>query len=153
LEDYLLALAFQSQKPDFLLGKEVSALFIEPVNQKILKYLKDFSAKNKKFSSRFFFQFIPAEIQDAFDKFYLIDLDEKVEDGIWLEKEIQKTKLQLQIVAVKEEIQKTLSILKKKENSSANDPEIENKLLILTKKLDELGKKGDTLILGSKEVK
>lgn len=142
LEEYFLALVFQSKEVVFLLRSETAALLHLPLSSKLVKALEDYSEEDKKFSSQFFFKTLPAELQESFNKLYLIDFGERVEDKDWVEKEIQKTKIQLEILEVKEELQKIWQDLrgKGKEEAEKIAEEEKKKILVLTQRLSSLEK-------------
>lgn len=142
LEEYFLALVFQSKEVTHLLRPETAALIRLPLSLKLVKALEDYSKEGKKFSSQFFFKTLPAELQESFNKLYLIDFGEKVEDKDWAEKEIQKTKIQLEMLEVKEELQKIWQDLrgKGKEEAEKIGEEEKKKILILTQRLSGLEK-------------
>jgi len=140
LEEYFLALIFQSRQFEELTKKE-KVLISEPVYQKIAQYLEDYLGNNKKFSPQFFFETLPAELKDAYNKLYLIDFGERIDDGGWVAREIQKTKILVETILVKEELQKTLLGLKHESKDQSESHNLDQKVLSLTKKLNDLGKR------------
>ncbi|MGB9637478.1 MAG: DNA primase, partial [Microgenomates group bacterium] len=77
LEEYYLALIFQTKEVRRLLQEEEKSLFRLPVNLKLIEALAVYLNQEKKFSSQFFFKTLPAELREAFDRLYLIDFDDK----------------------------------------------------------------------------
>ncbi len=140
LEEYFLALIFQSKQFDELIKKE-KVMISEPVYQKITQYLEEYLQNNKKFSPQFFFKTLPAELKDAYDKLYLVDFGERIDDEDWVSREIQKTKILMETLLVKEDLQQTLSVLKQGGKDQANNPNLDQKVLNLTKKLNDLEKR------------
>ena len=139
LENYLLALLFQSKKVILLENPEISSLLSLPANLKLVEILKRYLAERKKFSSQMFFKALPAELREVFDRFYLVDFSERVEDESWVEKEIQKTRVQLEIVKVKEELQSIWQKIREKNKEEVEEANRE-RLLFLTRRLAELEK-------------
>ncbi len=140
LEEYWLSLCFQNKNPEILLVEENKSLLENPINLKLVKALEDFLVENKKFYSQFFFKILPAELREVFDKLYLIDFGEKREDSEWAQKEIEKTKKQLEILKIKEEITREVIFVKKGDLEGKNEHEDQQKLLLLTQKLANLEK-------------
>lgn len=140
LEEYFLALIFQSKQFDELIKKE-KVMISEPAYQKITQYLGDYLQSSKKFSPQFFFKTLPAELKDAYDKLYLIDFGERIDDEDWVAREIQKTKILMETLLVKEDLRQTLSVLKQGGKDQANNPDLDQKVLNLTKKLNDLEKR------------
>jgi len=138
-EEYFLALVFQSKEFDQL--SDLDNLILEPAYLKIGQQLKNYLTENKKFSTQFFFKYLPAELADAYNKLYLVDFGDLIEDKDWVNKEIQKTKFQLETLWVKEELQKTFRQLQEKKNQPQESPELNQKVLDLTRKLGDLEKR------------
>jgi DNA primase len=142
LEEYLLALIFQSKKTEALLSDEGKDLVTLPVNLKLREALEQYSKDNKKFSSQFFFKSLPVELREAFDRMYLVDFGNRIEDSTWVDKELENIKVQMQIVKAKEELQIYLHKMKEKAEGKGEEMEkqIQEKILTLTQKLANLGK-------------
>lgn len=140
LEEYLLSLCFQSKKPEVLLNEENISLLENPINLKLIKTLEDFLRENQKFYSQFFFKVLPAELKEVFDKLYLLDFGERIDDSDWVSKEIEKTKKQIEVLKIKEEIMLEINLLKKGDLEGTDAPDKQQKLLILTQKLSNLEK-------------
>jgi DNA primase len=135
LEEYFLALLFQSKEVEALLQEK--ALLTLPLSQKLTKSLEEYLAEKKKFSSQFFFKTLPGELREGFDRLYLIDFGERIEESEWVVREIQKAKTQLGILKVKEELQAIWQTLRQ---SPAAEEESRQKILKLTQKLAALEK-------------
>ncbi|MCL5090842.1 MAG: DNA primase [Patescibacteria group bacterium] len=138
IEEYYLSLLFQTKKVERLLLAEEKPLFSLTIHLQLIKALEDYLGKNKKFSSQFFFKDLPAEQREVFDKLYLVDFGNKIEDGDWVEKEIRKTKNQLEQVMVREELQKLGRELRQEEKKE--DLRLQKRIRSLTQKLDSLSK-------------
>lgn len=96
LEEYLLALAFQGKRPRPLLKRKISALIQTPASARIIKLLRQYFKRRKKFSSESFVKNLPSELVEIFNFLFLKDLGEKVEDEDWLEKEVSRTIFELE---------------------------------------------------------
>jgi len=137
LEEYYLALIFQTKEVRDLLEEEERSLFHSPVNLKLIEALADYLKQEKKFSSQFFFKTLPAELREAFDKLYLVDFDNKIEDKDWVKKEREKAKKQLLTIKIKEELQ-TISREMKEEKDEETLKRLSEKIKILTQRLREV---------------
>ena len=126
---------------EVLSEKSENSLVLEPIYQKLVTSLQDYLKNGKEFSSQFFFSFLPAELKEAFNRLYLIDFGEKIEERKWASNEIQKTEIQLQTLAIKAELQKAIALLREKENAQQDDLDIRQKVLQLTKNLSEMERK------------
>ncbi|HUW24610.1 MAG TPA: CHC2 zinc finger domain-containing protein [Patescibacteria group bacterium] len=135
LEEYFLALLFQSKETETLL-KEKGLLSL-PLSLKLIKALADYLTEKKKFSSRFFFKALPGELREGFDRLYLVDFGERIEEPDWVAKEIQKTKAQLETLKIKEELRAIWQALRQ---NPAAEEESRQKILRLTQKLSALEK-------------
>jgi len=103
----------------------------------LIKCLEEYLTEKKKFSSQFFFKTLPAELREGFDRLYLVDFGEKIEEPEWVAREIQKAKTQLEILKIKEELQLIWQTLRQ---SPATEEENRPKILRLTQKLAALEK-------------
>lgn len=104
LEEYWLALLFQSGKPEYCLKTKQTKMISLPVFQKIIENLATFMKKGKKFSSRLFYRELPAELKEAFDKLYLVDFGEAIENEEWVKRELINTEKQLKDLILKKEL-------------------------------------------------
>lgn len=139
LEEYYLALLFQSKKVELLLEQKEVSLFRVPAYLKLIKLLDGYFEKRKKFFSQLFFKTLPAELKEAFDKLYLVDFGERIEDGTWVEKEIQKTKNRLEGLRIKEELQQLWQVLRESEKKTPKEAgETQEKIRLLTQRLAQL---------------
>ena len=134
LEEYLLSLIFQAKKTELLLEEEWVSLFVLPINKRIIEALRKFLSEKKKFSSKFFFRELPAELKEAFDHFYLTDFGEQIEDEEWVEKELKKIQKHLRIMATREELERLSLELRKR----GEDEKIAEQISKLTRELKEL---------------
>ena len=104
LEEYLLALVFQVSQVEILAKPKTSKLIKTPGNQRILKLLKDYFKKRKRFKSERFAEMLPAELLGIFNSLYLIDFGERLEDEEWQEKELKKILLEIEKENLREQL-------------------------------------------------
>jgi len=140
LEEYLLALCFQSGKIRALSVEENRNLFQLPGYRKMIDLLNPFF--EKKFSSGEFAAVLPLELTDLFNNIYLVDLgknNERVEDEDWLEKEIGQTLQQMKILKIKKDlvsVSEEIKKMEKEDRSGSNDwKEAENRFKDLSQQL------------------
>jgi len=140
LEEYLLALCFQSGKIRPLSIEENRNLFQLPGYRKMIELLNPFF--EKKFSSGEFAAVLPLELTDLFNNIYLVDLgknNERVEDEDWLEKEIGQTLQQMKILKIKKDlvsVSEEIKKMEKEDRSGSNDwKEAENRFKDLSQQL------------------
>jgi DNA primase len=141
IEEYLLSLLFQTKKIDILLAEEYFNLFSISIHLKLIESLKKYHEKKPKFSSQFFFDFLPLELKDYYNQLFLIDFGENLENENWTNKEIETTVKNLNTVNAKQEIQSLLSNLKEVEGKQDDkEKEIQFKIKQLTDKINNLEK-------------
>ncbi len=104
LEEYLMALVFQSGKVEILAKPKTRKMIKIPANERILKLLKDYFQKRKKYISQRFAEMLPAELLGIFNGFYLVDFGERLEDELWWEKELEKILLEIEKEDLKEQL-------------------------------------------------
>jgi len=104
LEEYLLALCFQSGKIEFLLDEQAEDFFQLPGHRRLIELLKNFT-KTRKFSSAEFFKSLPQELTSIFNNFYLLDLKDDLEDPSWVEEEVTKTKVEIEILKTERDLE------------------------------------------------
>jgi DNA primase len=107
LEEYLLALVFQVDKVEILTKPRTSKMIKTPGYQRILKRLKDFFKKRKRFKSERFAEMLPAELLGIFNSLYLIDFGERLEDEEWWEKELKKILLEIEKEVLKGQLKES----------------------------------------------
>lgn len=104
LEEYLLALCFQSGKVEILLEEPVSNLFRIPGHSRIISLLKKYLLEKKKFKSSEFSSTLPLELAELFNNFYLLNTGERIDQDSWVNSEISKTITELKILKIKENL-------------------------------------------------
>jgi len=137
LEDYYLSLLFQAKKPQLLQDQKERDLLQGAANLKIVDLLSRYFGDHKKFSSQFFFKILPPELQETFNRLYLIDFGERIEDEQWVAKEITQTRAQLETLKVKEELKSLWEKIKEKGEIAQEN----NQIVLLTQRLAILEKK------------
>ncbi|HUV42853.1 MAG TPA: DNA primase [Patescibacteria group bacterium] len=96
LEEHLLALAFQSGNWPLLRKRKIQALIKTSHFQKIVEVLGKYLKRYKTFESQRLAKLLPAELKETFDKLYLLEMVDLLENEEKLEKEIEKTKKELE---------------------------------------------------------
>ncbi len=133
LIDYLFSICFQYKKEKLLVEKELWPFITPPAKRRIIGYLKKYFKKNKKFVSRRFSQFLPSELMDIFNSFYLSPLPGTLMDKKELMKEIVRVKRELKLAFWRQEIVR-LSKEVVLQEEAGNDREVVN----LQTKIDKL---------------
>lgn len=105
LEEHLLALAFQSENWLLLKKREVKKLIETPRFQRIVETLGRYLKRYKTLDSQRLAKMLPSELKEAFDKLYLLELTDLVEDEEKLAKELKKTREELNKMELKEKLQ------------------------------------------------
>jgi len=108
MEEYLLALAFQSGQWNDLRKKTVSKLIKTYRLKRILDTLKDYFKKFKTVDSEKLAKMLDAELVVTFNRFYLIDLSDLIDNEEKLQHEFDKTLSRLEQVDLVEKL-KTIS--------------------------------------------
>lgn len=110
LEEYLLALCFQENDVKLLTDPDIQKLITTPVNQKILKVLGEFLQGNQEFMASKFASYLPAELVEIYNNFYLLEIDEKLLDETVYPKEKERILKEIEKIQVKAKL-KELTIL------------------------------------------
>lgn len=118
LENYLCSLAFQKNQTEKLKEEKIKVLIKSPALLKIL----DFLEKGKgKFKSEVFAQNLPSELVEIFNRFYLTDFGEKLEDDNWWGKEFETIIFELQKEVLKEKIEGVSKMIKEAESQKETE--------------------------------
>jgi len=144
LEEYLLALGFQSSKWDWLVKRKVFSLVKSLKFLRILEVLKEYLKKYKKNNSQRLAKLIPPELEESFNRLYLLDLEVILRDEDKTKKEFQKTLLELEKIYIREQLKQLAEEIKKLESQPGKEGSLEklsNKFRDLGIKLAELNKK------------
>lgn len=146
LEEYLLSLLLQSQKPsDYLLlisNRLSFEDFNHPALGKIFQILNsivdnpqsDVSLIKNKFSITEFIKLVPGELIDLVDRLYLLENKVDSTDDALILEEIQKTAWELKELSLREKLKKISLELKKDDNS----PDLANNFAQLSSRLQKL---------------
>jgi len=144
LEEYLLALGFQSANWDWLVKRKVFTLVRTLKFVRILEILKEYLKKYQKANSQKLAKLIPPELEETFNRLYLLDLESVLQDDDKTKKEFQKTLLELEKIYVKEQLKQLAEEIKKLESQPEGEKVLEklsNKFRDLGARLAELSKK------------
>jgi len=141
IEEYLLSIIFQGKITDYLLNPEISEQFTQPIHKRLIEYFIKFMGEKGKFSSQFFYNYLPVELRETYDKLYLIDFGNQLENSDWVKKELKKTQTQLKIALTKEELNTALQRLRREEtNQSEEFFSVQAQVKVLAQMLGELEK-------------
>jgi DNA primase len=135
LEEYLLALGFQSANWSWLVKRKVFTLIKTLKFLRILEILKEYLEKHQKISSQRLAKFIPPEIEETFNRLYLLDLEGVLQDEDKTKKEFQKTLLELEKIYIKEQLKKLAEEIERLESQAGEEKILEK----LSKKFRDLG--------------
>lgn len=105
LEEYLLALFFQADRPGDLLTQEAKKMVITPALKRILSTLEAFLQTEKKFVSEKFAQTLPPELHEIFNLFYLVDIGERINEKKWFEQESRQVLIGLEKTDLHQKLQ------------------------------------------------
>ncbi|MCJ7793153.1 MAG: DNA primase [Candidatus Marinimicrobia bacterium] len=120
-EEYLFALAFQSGNWLLLKKRKISPLVKTPRYQGIMEVLGKYLKRYKTLDSQKLAKLLPAELKEAFDKLYLLELADLIEDEDKLKKELFKIERELRKLGLKEtlrEISQQIGELERNEKST-----------------------------------
>ncbi len=104
LEEHLLAMAFQSENWQLLRKRKVSRLVKTPRFARMIDVLGKYFKRYKTLDSQRFAKMLPAELKEAFDKLYLLELADLIEDEDKLKKELFRTERELRKLGLREEL-------------------------------------------------
>jgi len=144
LEEYLLALGFQSGKWKLLAKKKVLSLLRISRFLKVLETLRYYLKEYKVIDSQRLEKMIPPELMEAFNRLYLLDVESVLRDEEGFNKEFQKTLLELERLCIREEMEKITKEMERVENQGKGGrvlEELSSKFRALGLKLVEVGKR------------
>jgi len=144
LEEYLLALVFQSGNWKWLVKKRVFVLIKTLKFLRILEFLKEYLKKYKKNKSQKLAEMIPPELEESFNRLYLLDLESILRDENRLKKEFQKTLLEMEKLSIKEKMRNLAKEIEKTEKSPKGGEvlkKLSNDFRDLGKRLAEIDKR------------
>jgi len=131
LEEYFLSLVFQSGHWEALKKKKITDLFQTHRFLKILEILGDYLKSYKTNNSERLAKMIGPELVETFNKFYLIDLGNLIEDEAKYKQELAKITSRLEKIDLVEkltEISGKIKALEKEEELSTEDQKKASKL-------------------------
>jgi DNA primase len=144
LEEYLLALGFQSGEWKWLVKRRVLKLVKTLRFLKILEILREYLKKYKNINSRKLAKMIPPELEETFNRLYLLDLEPILKDEARVKEEFQRTLLEMEKIYLKEELKnlaREIERLESKEEEGELLEKLSNKFRDLGARLAELNKK------------
>jgi DNA primase len=116
LTEYLLALVLQVEGEVGELVRSVEGKWLaEGAVKKVIKRLKEWSKKGKKWEVNRFVKSLPAELVGAVDAAYLTELGKKLQDSEKLETELKRTMEELRKIVFKEEMGRLSEAIKEAE--------------------------------------
>jgi DNA primase len=104
LEEHLLALAFQSENWPWLKKRKIRKLIKTSRFAKIIEILGKYLKSYKTFDSQRLAKKIPAELKETFDRLYLLEIADLIENEERLKKEWWKTERELEKLDLKERL-------------------------------------------------
>jgi len=104
LQQYLFSVCLQYHHEKELLEEKLAAVIVDSGLSRLLKQLKDYLKKNKKFNSNDFLKQLPKELQEIFNNLYLTPLPAALEDEEKQEKEIAQTKKEIAVFFLRQKI-------------------------------------------------
>lgn len=129
LEEHLLALAFQSGNWRLLKKPEIKKLIKTPRFLRIVEIFGEYLKRYKTFESQRLAKMLPAELKETFDKLYLFELADLIENEEKLKKELAKTEVELRKLGLREELkdlaQEIEELEKKKEKTKSEKNKME----------------------------
>jgi len=135
LEEYLLALGLQSGNWQWLSKKKVFLLIKTLKFSRILEILRRYLKKYKNFKSQRLAKMLPSELEESFDRLYLLDLEFVLKDENKLRREFKKTLLELEKIYIKEQLKVLAEEIKQLESRKEEEKKVEK----LSKKFRDLG--------------
>jgi DNA primase len=124
MEEHLLALAFQSGDWPLLRKRKISQLVKTPRYRSILEILAKYLQNHKTLESQKLAKMLPAELKETFDKLYLLELADLIEDEDKLKRELFKIEQELKKLGLREtlrEISQTIGELERKEKLTPDE--------------------------------
>ena len=141
LEEYLLALFFQTDSPQDLLETKIRKLISSSPFRRITDQLESFLKTNSgKFKSEKFARELPSELLEIFNQFYLVDFQRRLENESWVEREKTKTKTLLEELTVRSQLKQSSDEIARmeKEGKGGEIEETKKRFLPLSRRLGKL---------------
>jgi DNA primase len=140
VEEYLLSLAFQAQKPEWLSRKKVFSVVETAKFTRILELLTTYLQTEDKFASKSFAKTLPGELVEAFDRMYMVVLGDLTESAEKAKVEFDRTLAELSKLAKHEKLtvmRRGIGDLERKKELSKSEEEKLDKLLNKFAKLSQ----------------
>jgi DNA primase len=141
LEEYLLALGFQSGNWAWLGKRNFISLVKSYRFVRILETLKDYLKRYKTIESNRLAKMLGSELLETFNKLYLIDIGDLLEDEEKLKEEYQKSLLRLEKIDLTEKLSQISDKIKSLEKQKGLTAEEQKKLEKLNEEFRDLSVK------------
>jgi len=141
LEEYLLALGFQSGNWAWLGKRNFISLVKSYRFVRILETLKDYLKRYKTIESNRLAKMLGSELLETFNKLYLIDIGDLLEDEEKLKEEYQKSLLRLEKIDLTEKLSQISDKIKSLEKQKGLTEEEQKKLEKLNEEFRDLSVK------------
>jgi DNA primase len=128
LEEYLLALCFQSDRWQWLKKRAVKSCVKTPRFIKILETLAEYFKKYKTKDSQRLAKMLPAELIETFNRFYLLDLGGTISDEEKLSQEFGKNLSRLRELILRQDLEALAEEIRKLEAQKPASTESQKKL-------------------------
>jgi len=138
LQQYLFSVCLQYHHEKELLEEKLTAAITDSGLSRLLRQLKRYLKKNKKFDGDDFLKQLPKELQEIFNSLYLASLPVALADEEKQVKEIAKTKKEITALYLRREIASLTKEITRFENEgkSKKVADLETKTTQLVKKLE-----------------
>lgn len=140
LEEYLLALAFQADRWDWLVKKKISRLVKTARFVSLLEKLTQYLKQYKTFRSERLAKMLPAELREIFDRLYLVDFADLLEDQQVLDREGDKIISRLENFELRERLQEINRMIGDLERKKELLPQEEKQLEKLTREFRDFSR-------------
>ena len=141
LEEYLLALGFQSSHWDWLRKRNLSFLVKTYRFARILETLREYLKNYKTVESSRLAKMLGSELLEAFNQLYLLDLSDLLEDEEKLAREYQKALNHLEKIDLNEKLSQISDKIKSLEKQKTATSEEQKKLEKLNEEFRDLSAK------------
>ncbi|PJE69325.1 hypothetical protein COU96_00345 [Candidatus Shapirobacteria bacterium CG10_big_fil_rev_8_21_14_0_10_38_14] len=141
MEEYLLALGFQSSHWDWLRKRNFSFLVKTYRFARILETLREYLKNYKTIESSRLAKMLGSELLEAFNQLYLLDLSDLLEDEEKLAREYQKALNHLEKIDLSEKLSQISDKIKSLEKQKTATSEEQKKLEKLNEEFRDLSAK------------
>ncbi len=138
LEEYLLALGFQSVKWDLLKKRKLVSLVKTYRFGRILETLKEYLNRYKTIDSSRLARMLSSELLETFNKLYLVDIGDLLEDEEEFNREYHKSFINLEKIDLTEKLKEISDKIKSLEKKEKITPEEQKKIEKLNEEFRDL---------------